>query len=62
MNKNILYFKIVPVKQMTSSNLVLQLKLKCLLKKSRSDDIIEGMEFYIQLSFERFKEQFVLRN
>ena len=34
----------------TSSSLVVQLKLKCLLKKLLHDDIIEAKEVYIQLS------------
>ena len=36
-----------------SLRLVVQLKLKCLLKKPTHDDIIEAKEFYKQLSFER---------
>ena len=43
-----------------SSSLAVQLKLKCLLKKPTHDDIIEAKEFYIQLSFERYKGKLVL--
>ena len=43
------------------SSLVVQLKLKCLLKKPTHDDI-KAKEFYmIQLSFERYKGKLVLR-
>ena len=44
-----------------SSSLVVQLKLKCLLKKS-TDNIIEAKEIYIQQSFGRYKGKLVLRN
>ena len=37
-----------------SSSLVVQLELKCLLKKPTHNDIIEAKEVYIQQSFERF--------
>ena len=43
-----------------SSSLVEQLKLKYLLKKPTHDDIIKAKEFYIQLSFERYKVKLVL--
>ena len=43
-----------------SSSSVVQLKLKCLLKKPAHDDIIEAKEFYIQLSFERYTGKLVL--
>ena len=45
-----------------SSNLVVQLKLKYLLKKPIHDDIIEAKECYIQQSFGRYKGKLVLRN
>ena len=45
-----------------SSSLVVQLKLKCLLKKAFHDDIIEAKEVYIQQSFGRNKRKLVLRN
>ena len=35
-----------------SSSLVVQLKLKCLLKKPTHDDIVEAKEVYIQQSLE----------
>ena len=38
-----------------SSSLVVQSKLKCLLKKPTKDDIMDSKEFYIQLYFERYK-------
>ena len=44
-----------------SSSLVVQLKVKCLLKKPTKVDIIEAKEFYIQLYFERYKGKLVLR-
>ena len=37
-----------------SSSLVLQSKLKCLLKKLTHDDVIEAKEVYIQQSFGRY--------
>ena len=43
------------------SSLVVQLKLKYLLKKPTHDDIIKAKVFYIQLSFERYKGKSVLR-
>ena len=48
--------------QITSSSLVVHLKLKCLLKKPTHDDIIEAKEVYIQQSFGRYKGKLVLRN
>ena len=48
------------IEQITSSMLVVQFKLKCLLKKPTYDDIIEAKEFYIQLSFERYEGKLVL--
>ena len=45
-----------------SSSLVVQLKLKCLLKKLTHDDIIEAQEVYIQQTFGRYKRKLVLRN
>ena len=50
------------MKHITSSSLVLQLKLKCLLKKPSDDDIIKAKEVYIQQSFGRYKGKLVLRN
>ena len=44
-----------------SSSLVVQLKLKCLLKEPTHDDIIEAKKFYIQLSIERYEGKLVLR-
>ena len=44
-----------------SSSLVVQLKLKCLLKKPTQDNIIEAKGFYIQLFFERYKRKLLLR-
>ena len=44
------------------SSLVVQLKLKCLLKKPTHDDIIEAKEVYIQQSFGRYKGKLLLRN
>ena len=38
-----------------SSNLVVQLKIRCLLKKPTHDDIVEAKEVYIQESFGRYK-------
>ena len=48
------------MEQIASLSLVEQCKVKCLLKKSTHDDIIEAKEFYIQLYFERYKEKLVL--
>ena len=45
-----------------SSSLVVQLKLKCLLKKPAHDDIIKAKEVYIQQSFVRYKGKLVLHN
>ena len=45
-----------------SPGLVVQLKLKCLLKKPAHGDINEAKEVYIQLSFGRYKGKLVLRN
>ena len=57
------------MEQITSSSLVVHLKLKCLLKKPTQDDNmygkihqnekgwIEAKEFYIQLFFERYKKK-----
>ena len=45
----------IHTEQITSSSFVVQLKLKCLLKKPTHDDIIEAKEFYIQQSFGRYK-------
>ena len=45
-----------------SSRLVVQLKVKCLLKKPTCDDIIETKEVYIQQFFGRYKGKLVLRN
>ena len=53
---------LIHTKQITSSSLALQLKLKCLLKKPTHDDIIEAKEVYNQQSFERYKGKLVLRN
>ena len=44
-----------------SSGLVIQLKLKCLLMKLTHDDTIKAKEVYIQLSFERYEGNLVLR-
>ena len=52
----------IHTKQITSSSLVLHLKLKCLLKKPTHDDIIEAKKVYIQQSFGRYKGKLVLRN
>ena len=52
----------VHTEQLTSSSLVVQLKLKCLLKKSTHNDIIEAKEVYIQQSSGRYKGKLVLRN
>ena len=49
----------VLTEQITSSSSVVQLKLKCL-QKPTHDDIIEAKEFYIQLSFERYKAKLAL--
>ena len=43
----------------TSSSLVVQLKLKGWLKKPLHGDIIETKEAYIQLSFERYNRKLV---
>ena len=48
--------------QITSSSLVVHLKLNCLLKKLTHGDIIEAKEVYIQQSFGRYKGKLVLRN
>ena len=48
--------------QITSSSLVVQLKLKCFLVKLTHDDIIEAKEGYIQQDFGRYKGKLVLRN
>ena len=45
----------------TSSSLVVQLKLKCWLIKPLHDDIIEAVVVYIQLSLERYNRKVVLR-
>ena len=50
------------MEKITSSSLVVQLKLKCLLKKPTYDDIIEAKEVYIQQSFGRYEGKLVLRN
>ena len=47
---------------MTSSSLVVQLKLKYVLKKPPHDGVIEAKEVYIQQSFRRYKGKLVLRN
>ena len=52
----------IHTEQITSSSLVVQLKLKCLLKKPTHDDIFEAKEVYIQQSFKRYKGKLVLRN
>ena len=44
-----------------SSSLVLQLKLKCGLKKPLHDGIIEEKKVYIQLVFVRYNRRLVLR-
>ena len=44
------------------TSLVVNLKLKCLLKMPTHNDIIEAKEVYIQQSFERYKGNLVLRN
>ena len=49
-------------REITSSTLVVHLKLKCLLKKPPHDDIIEAKVVYIQKAFERYKGKLVLRN
>ena len=38
-----------------SSNLVVRLKIKCLLKKQTHNDIVEAKEVYIQEYFGRYK-------
>ena len=40
-----------------SCSLLVQLKLRCLLKKPTHDGIIEAKEVYIQQSFGRHKEK-----
>ena len=50
------------MEQITSSSLVVHLKLKCLLKKPTHDDIIDAKEVYIQQSLGRYKGKLVLRN
>ena len=50
------------MEQITSSSLVAQLKLKCLLRKPTQDDIIEAQEVYTQQYFGRYKRKLVLRN
>ena len=45
----------IHTEQITSSSLVVLLKLKCLLKKPTHDDIIEAKEVYIHPSFGRYK-------
>ena len=50
------------MEQITSSNLVVQLKLNGLLKEPTHDDIIEAKEVYIQQSFGRYNGKLVLRN
>ena len=50
------------MEQITSSSLVVQLKLKGLLKKQIHDDIVEAKEIYIQKSFGRYKGNLVLHN
>ena len=46
---------------MKASCLVVKLKLKCLSVKQTHDDILEAKEVYIQLSFERYEGNLVLR-
>ena len=46
----------------TSSDFGAQLKLKFLLMKPTHDDLFKAKKFYIQLSFERYKAKFMLRN
>ena len=53
---------LIHTEQITSSGLVEQLKLKCLLKVPTHDDIIKAKEVYIQQSFGRYKGNIVLRN
>ena len=50
------------MEQITSSSLVVHLKLKCLLKEPTHDDIIDAKEINIQQSFGRYKGKLVLRN
>ena len=50
------------MEKITSSSLVVHLKLKCLLKKPAQNDIIEAKEVYIQKSFGRYQGKLVLRN
>ena len=45
-----------------SSDLVVQLKLKCLQMKPTHDDIIEAKEVYSQLSFEIYQGKLMLCN
>ena len=49
------------MEQITSSSLVVQLKLKRFPKKPTYNDIIEAKEVYIQQSFGRYKGKLVLR-
>ena len=49
-------------KTLTSSDLVVQLKLKLLLMKSTHDNIIEAKGSLHQVSFERYKVKLMLRN
>ena len=53
---------LIHTEQITSSSLVVHLKLKCLLKKPTHDDIIEAKEVNIQQAFGRYKGKLVLRN
>ena len=48
------------MEQITSSSLVVQLKLKCLLKKPAHYDITGAKDFNIQVYFERYKVELVL--
>ena len=52
----------IHTEQITSSSLVVHLKLKRSLKKPTHDDIIVAKEVYIQQSFGRYKGKLVLRN
>ena len=51
---------LIHTEQITWFSLVVQLKLKCLLKEPTHDDIIEAKEVYIQQSFGRYKGKIVL--
>ena len=53
---------LIHTEQITSSSLVVQLKLNCSRKKPTHDDIIEAKEVYIQQSFGRYEGKIVLRN